>query len=146
MATDSTVAPIPATTVVAIPALAKDLIAGTVGGWAQVVVGTKKTLHNLVVLCDRLSPDNFLCRTPIRHNQGQTSDTTVTTHLQKCYWLLPVSCTARRCKFNYILKYDWFISVMIHFVFELAQRSVPWCGISFSRHWFLVCKKNGNNA
>lgn len=26
----------------AIPALAKDLIAGTVGGWAQVVVGKKK--------------------------------------------------------------------------------------------------------
>lgn len=28
----------------AIPALAKDLIAGTVGGWAQVIVGKKDIL------------------------------------------------------------------------------------------------------
>lgn len=80
-------------------------------------------------------------RSPVRYDQGQTSDAAVTAYLQECNRLLPVSYTARRCKWRTIKKWLVYLGDGDDSLYEcmyIAQGSLPRRRFSSGWHRFLV--------
>jgi hypothetical protein len=90
------------TTSFAIPKFAQDLIAGTIGGWAQVVVGKSRADCGVTALHLRFVTHQVTIRSSIRHYQSSYADTAFTTNLQECSWLLPVFGQGWRGKLSWI--------------------------------------------
>lgn len=68
----------------AIPKFAQDLIAGTIGGWAQVVVGKSRADYGVTALHLRFVTHQVTIRSSIRHYQSSYANTAFTTNLQEC--------------------------------------------------------------
>jgi hypothetical protein len=72
------------TTTFAIPKFAQDVIAGTIGGWAQVIVGKSRVDYGVSAHDLGFVTHQVTIRSSFRYYQSSHADTAFTTSLQEC--------------------------------------------------------------